>query len=303
MPRATRGVGAACESSPHPMDRTYALLDCNALNYLVRPPAGMRLQPRIAVPELLRHVRGGTLRVLATPYVLSQVSATIQKDATKTSAMLGLLRDLSDGLVLMDRPERITLERTAARRLETADVLCPWRHAEQLWTGIDDRLAWDAEVHDTLRQERATGERSAEWFHKTMVSVRAKLGGKGSATAKTWAWYERTPHLVDDWCRDFTRRSTWGKALARDGRGWPDPADVPSMWNYVAYHLSYIVLVNTRTIQPNAGDRGDVALYSEAAYADVLVTHDTDMRRIIANIRGTKARVKSIQQFVRDLGR
>jgi hypothetical protein len=214
--------------------------------------------------------------------------------------MLSLLYELSDGLVLMDRPERIALERTAARRLETADALQPWRHSQRSWERLDARLAWDARMHRALRKEQVTGERSATWFAKRMRTVRRKLGGKGVASARTKEWYRQTPDLVADWARDFTLEGPVAKRLAPDGRGWPSPDEIPSLWNYVAFQLSYIFLVNTRAIPPDRGDRGDVALYSEAAYADVLVTNDRNMRRVIENIRGPRVRVQTIQEFVED---
>jgi hypothetical protein len=37
--------------------RTYALLDCNALNYLVRPARGMALKPAAAVSVVRRGLR------------------------------------------------------------------------------------------------------------------------------------------------------------------------------------------------------------------------------------------------------
>ena len=72
---------------------------------------------------------------------------------------------------------------------------------------------------------------------------------------------------------------------------------MPSLWNLAAFHVSRYVLLNTGQIKADPGDRGDSAIYSEAAYADVLVTEDKIMRRVIANIRGPKVRVQTIQEF------
>jgi hypothetical protein len=275
-----------------------ALLDCNALNYLVKPPVALADTVRRGGPELRRAVRERQLLCIASPYVIGQVGATVIRDAVKAREMLALLRELSRGWIMWDRPQRIDRERVARRSLDVFDV-CVERHREDYtWDWLDKRLETDPRIRRALCLEIARGRRAADHYSELIDPVREKLGGTGVATKELDKYFDSDEADPGRWVADFLQRSRHGQKLAREGGVWPDARELPSVWNYVAYLLSYIHLVNTRRISPHPGDHGDVALYSEAAYVDVLVTDDGNMARIVSNIRGAQVPTQRLSDFL-----
>lgn len=278
--------------------QTIALLDCNVVNYLVRPPQRLGLDGAAICARLTRAVRERRLLCFATEHLIAQIGGAALTDPPKMHAMFRLLHELSRGYVLVDRPSRIRAERVASRRLDVFDLCFEPRREAYFWSYLDSPIERDPAIRKAARRELARGRKDAEFFEGKVEPVRALAGGKGNATRNLDAYHRDSAPLVEDWVRDFLRDSSWTRSIARDGRPWPAPQELPSIWSYVSFFLSRLQLVNTRRLSADDGDHGDIGLYSESAYADVFVTDDGAMKRIIENIGPSATPVQTFPEFI-----
>jgi hypothetical protein len=94
--------------------------------------------------------------------------------------------------------------------------------------------------------------------------------------------------MIEDWCRDELRKNAKLWRLPADEDRWPNPRAVPSVWAWMSYKVTRIFVVAAEALGTSRVDRNDVIdreLFSDAAYADVLVTDDTGVHRIAYHAR------------------
>lgn len=104
-------------------------------------------------------------------------------------------------------------------------------------------------------------------------------------------------HHVQEWVRDYLRDNKAKLNLPDDESKWPTPDDLPALRNIYAFSLARIrfTVGDGRKIKPS--DSYDVAHYSYAAYADLLVTTDGPFREICDLIRRADLIVESLDEF------
>jgi hypothetical protein len=80
------------------------------------------------------------------------------------------------------------------------------------------------------------------------------------------------------------------------------PEQFPTSWWDTAYLLARIALTARMTRPADGNDAYDHAHYSDAAYANVLVTSDDGFREIVSETRLERPRLLTFAQFAAQLG-
>jgi hypothetical protein len=250
------------------------LLDTNALSYLVGPNGFFDDAQLAHIRALLRRdVSAGTTVFVATGPVLEELSPLAEHDPQKYAERVGLLRDLSGGMLLKQFYDRIKLEirerGRIARKLafhspaETAEM---WRAAR-----VDLALAREGAVQASRRK--------AEHFDLD-TGARAEL-------AELW---QRVPEdqgvtrnlfrtklasIVEDWCRtDLEYFAAEGFGLSKYRDRWPAPREVPSLWRQRSFHLARLAGVMLDGRRLDGADVYDCMHFEDTVYAQAFVTQD-----------------------------
>ena len=278
------------------MSPRVALLDSNAVHFLVRPPAHIAVDPASAQAALATAVDDGKLEVLATWPLLQELYLTHETDPEKAAHMIDLVQRLSGGLILRQRIDRTAEEVLLRGAIGKADARRP---GGTLWARLrrGDRVA---EVATIVRERKDEHVRDMTERRQRTIDRFGGVEEAREAIANSPSLHEA---CVEDWARGYMRGERKRLGLGHDESSWPHPREIPSLWNAYNYGIANMLRQVGEGIDPDPSDPGDFDHYSDVGYADVLVTQDGPFRQLWGRIPGKgKIRVLRLMPFLRELG-
>lgn len=285
---------------------TTILLDLNALSDLFRDSDKITTEGRkVLINRLRRETANGSLIVLATEALFDEMAGLHRSDLWLYHKIRRELCRLSRGRVLRPLHERCPAEIRAGG---------PLTQSYRFLSKDQSKLAWEVlQSGQGLAAGSREVQRVKNGFERADKSTRLKLQEHARIHSQSnpreiddalEAWKRDLRSIACDCCLAFIKE--WEAKSGKELQGpTPDPAQVPSLWNFYAIRLADIYRINKGTPKSAGKISGSTAYdfkhYADAAYADLFVTSDDILLRTIALLPGNHLRTISLRKFAKEI--
>lgn len=243
-------------------------LDTNAANYLYQRE-GWPAETLRAVRRALAHeCEAGRVELIISTSTLEELAGLGRQEMARYVRTAKFLLDLAGPRHLLPVNERIKAEVVARGFLTGASRFIAASRRRELRSHIMGNVFVD-EISDAVHRDIVAFDNDME---AKRASIRGRLGDDWSANTARW-WDSALPQ-IDDWTNDYLKASAGVLSLPTDQADWPQPRQVPTAWFSHAYYMARIALNVGQNRRINGSDRYDHAHYTNATYADGMVTDD-----------------------------
>lgn len=292
----------------------YVLIDNCALNWLYTGYAGKDLsqdQVDLARDNLERAADEDRVRVFMTNPLLEEIAGCWHNEILrpKFEVLVNGLARLAKSRFLrlpvrIDElptvPGRIDDEAAARRPLKPKErFFLPWVAEQVVRVNREN-------TEDVVAQAGEKAYRAKLHYRDDEVARRQRVMGEASTEQlKQWrqqwigASSEVRHAIVDDWVLSVMEKNRIEWGLPKNSHWWPNPRQFRSTWFERAYTVARLIEV-LPTGKLDGSDLYDAAYYSDAAYADVLVTTDAGLLRRAHAIQAPGLRAVHLREWLRE---
>jgi hypothetical protein len=268
------------------------LLDTNAINNLFRSPLGPMV--RRALRFLVRHRR---VEILLTTVHLAEL-AGMDSDAHRTRLTREMI-GLSGGRVLRSYHDRARDEIRFGRPLRRREALHSRRasvllmrvvHSNSLAADVREQAnSWKEQLRSIddhgSTHYKTTSDLQTDFlrWRRSWEASRQQLIGESAQQSAYKLLRELNLQIEPSPIFDFSRRA-------------------PSIWYQAAFHLARERFLIEGAIKRHPSDLFDGMHFSDAAYAEILVTSDRGLAKVAAEVDlGERLRVLDFVSFANEL--
>ncbi|HMQ23682.1 MAG TPA: hypothetical protein PKE00_14395 [Planctomycetota bacterium] len=262
--------------------------------YMLEGPTPLR---RAALLQLREEVKHERLEIHAGLPLVMEMAEKVARPQLFRRA-LRELRRLTHGRLMTMKWPRVVREVRTGRPLRRREVMFSASELKPLWT--------NANIVENAADQATFTRRVKDQFFQREVVAKERVAELQDVSRSSWKNHFRSdPHSeIADWCIHDFRKQRAELGLPRDEGSWLHPKSFPTAWAWMSAKLGHIYIVGLDAVgkgkvEASAGfDRDHVA---DAAYADVFVTDDKRLTRILQAAQYAGFKVMTTDEFARAL--